>query len=276
MLDTAVAIATCRKAIAEDPEILDSFAFLARALVKSGKNTEAFQVLQSKRRSNSPANELQDARTELVGLPAALQGCFKDLVGDQYRTLAELFIRQGHFGQLKDYETYEYTRRKLKNFDYRTLEKKFGALQDGKRINFTRRHAKVIRKWRDERFGDSPHYFWMLRQLSSSHSNQTPLRSYLGRYQQIYAMTTSPHFKRGNLKIEEKNGVYCYESNFKFRDAKTIETEGRDLGTFTGFMFYLHKHIYFSGLGNDYSQPMACYPMPLGGKLSDVVLRGPV
>ncbi|NEJ17647.1 CHAT domain-containing protein [Rhizobium leguminosarum] len=67
--------------------------------------------------AKAAVNELQDARTELAGLPAGLQGCFRDQVSDQYRVLADLFIRQGHFleaewvlGQLKDFETYEFNR----------------------------------------------------------------------------------------------------------------------------------------------------------------------
>ncbi|WP_281409554.1 CHAT domain-containing protein [Rhizobium ruizarguesonis] len=67
--------------------------------------------------AKASVNELQDARAQLVGLPAELQGCFKDLISDQYRILADLFIKQGHFleaewvlGQLKDYETYEFNR----------------------------------------------------------------------------------------------------------------------------------------------------------------------
>jgi TPR repeat protein/CHAT domain-containing protein len=67
--------------------------------------------------AKAAVNELQDARTELTGLPAGLQGCFRDQISDQYRVLADLFIRQGHFleaewilGQLKDFETYEFNR----------------------------------------------------------------------------------------------------------------------------------------------------------------------
>lgn len=67
--------------------------------------------------AKAAVNDLQDARTELTGLPAGLQGCFRDQISDQYRVLADLFIRQGHFleaewvlGQLKDFETYEFNR----------------------------------------------------------------------------------------------------------------------------------------------------------------------
>ncbi|WP_153349613.1 CHAT domain-containing protein [Sinorhizobium meliloti] len=62
-------------------------------------------------------NSLQAARRALLGLPQGLQGCFRDLVGEQYRALADLFISQGHYdeakwvlNELKDFETYEYGR----------------------------------------------------------------------------------------------------------------------------------------------------------------------
>ena len=67
--------------------------------------------------AKASVNELQDARAKLVGLPEELQGCFKNLLGDQYRAIADLFIRQGRFleaewtlGQLKDFESYVYNR----------------------------------------------------------------------------------------------------------------------------------------------------------------------
>lgn len=65
--------------------------------------------------AKSSVNAMQEARRALVGLPADLQGCFTSVVGDQYRAIANLFIKQEHFGeaewvlrQLKDFEAYKY------------------------------------------------------------------------------------------------------------------------------------------------------------------------
>ncbi|MGV2019794.1 CHAT domain-containing protein [Agrobacterium sp. 22-223-1] len=83
--------------------------------------------------AKNAVNELQDARSILLGMPEALQGCFKDILSDQYRYMAELFIRQGHFyeaewvlAQLKDYEAYAFTGRnplfKGKAFDHMPID----------------------------------------------------------------------------------------------------------------------------------------------------------
>ena len=60
---------------------------------------------------------MQAARHALVGLPESLQACFRTVVADQYRALADLFITQGHnaearwvLDQLKDFEAYQYNR----------------------------------------------------------------------------------------------------------------------------------------------------------------------
>lgn len=63
-------------------------------------------------------NDLQQVRSELVGVPERLQGCFRDLVSDNYRWLANLLIQQNRLseaqfvlGLLKDFETLEYVER---------------------------------------------------------------------------------------------------------------------------------------------------------------------
>lgn len=61
------------------------------------------------------ANALQSARQALIGLPQDMQGCFRDAIADQYRTLAGLMIEAGQLTeaqeiltQLADFETYRF------------------------------------------------------------------------------------------------------------------------------------------------------------------------
>ena len=63
----------------------------------------------------SAVNHLQSARRNLVELPQNLQNCFRDLLSDQYRRMADVLIRNDYFdeaqailAQLKDFETYRY------------------------------------------------------------------------------------------------------------------------------------------------------------------------
>ncbi|MEM1316657.1 MAG: CHAT domain-containing protein [Pseudomonadota bacterium] len=66
--------------------------------------------------AKSAVNHLQEARRSLLGLPQNLQNCFRDLVADQYRNIADLLIRNGYLDearevitQLKDFETFRYS-----------------------------------------------------------------------------------------------------------------------------------------------------------------------
>jgi CHAT domain-containing protein/TPR repeat protein len=68
--------------------------------------------------AKAAVNELQLARVKLAGLPQDLQSCFRESISEQYRKVAELLIRYGHFeqaqwalDQLKDLETYRYSGR---------------------------------------------------------------------------------------------------------------------------------------------------------------------
>jgi len=63
-------------------------------------------------------NSLQEARRKLAGLPEGLQACFKKILSDQYRLVAEAFLEQGQFlkaysvlDQLQDFQRYQFTRR---------------------------------------------------------------------------------------------------------------------------------------------------------------------
>ncbi|OCW59478.1 CHAT domain-containing protein [Hoeflea olei] len=63
-------------------------------------------------------NQLQTLRGGLSGMPERLQGCFRDLVSDNYRWLADLLVSQNRLGEaqvvlglLKDYETFQFTGR---------------------------------------------------------------------------------------------------------------------------------------------------------------------
>jgi CHAT domain-containing protein/TPR repeat protein len=88
------------------------YSLASEILFDAGKADHA--LLQAK----NSINELQSAREILRGLPADLRGCFKTVVGDQYRFIADLLIRNKHFTeaewvleQLKDYEAYEFSDR---------------------------------------------------------------------------------------------------------------------------------------------------------------------
>ncbi|WP_306151975.1 CHAT domain-containing protein [Roseovarius sp. MMSF_3281] len=66
--------------------------------------------------AKSAVNHLQSARGKLLELPQNLQNCFRDLLSDQYRRMADLLIRNDYFdeaqvilAQLKDFETYRYS-----------------------------------------------------------------------------------------------------------------------------------------------------------------------
>ena len=61
---------------------------------------------------------LQKVRADLSNVPEELQTCFRDLVADNYRWLADLFIRQGRLGEaefvlglLKDFEAFQFVER---------------------------------------------------------------------------------------------------------------------------------------------------------------------
>lgn len=63
-------------------------------------------------------NELQDIRQQLASLPERLQGCFRDLVADNYRWLADLLVRQDRLSEaelvlslLKDFEAFQFAGR---------------------------------------------------------------------------------------------------------------------------------------------------------------------
>jgi len=83
--------------------------------------------------AKSAVNELQDVRRSLRQLPTHLQVCFRDMVANHYRWLADLFVRQGRpveaefvLGLLKDFETFEFLDRDEKfageTFDRLPLE----------------------------------------------------------------------------------------------------------------------------------------------------------
>ena len=63
-------------------------------------------------------NRLQEIRGNLSNVSERLQACFRDLVSDNYRWLADLLVRQDRLGEaqfvlglLKDYETFQFTGR---------------------------------------------------------------------------------------------------------------------------------------------------------------------
>ncbi len=63
-------------------------------------------------------NELQDIRRDLSAIPERLQGCFRDLVADNYRWLADLLVRQNRLSEaelvlslLKDFEAFQFAGR---------------------------------------------------------------------------------------------------------------------------------------------------------------------
>ncbi|MBB4120279.1 CHAT domain-containing protein [Martelella radicis] len=65
-------------------------------------------------------NRLQVVRADLATLPEDLRGCFRDLIADNYRWLADLFIQQDRLsdaefvlGLLKDFEAFQFTDRDL-------------------------------------------------------------------------------------------------------------------------------------------------------------------
>lgn len=65
--------------------------------------------------AKSAVNHLQAARGTLSTLPQDLQNCFRDLLSDQYRRMADLLIRNDYFdeaqvilAQLKDFEVFRY------------------------------------------------------------------------------------------------------------------------------------------------------------------------
>lgn len=65
--------------------------------------------------AKSAVNHLQSARSTVVGLPQNLQNCFRDVLADQYRRMADLLIRNGYLdeaqsvlAQLKDVESFRY------------------------------------------------------------------------------------------------------------------------------------------------------------------------
>ncbi|TNB46896.1 CHAT domain-containing protein [Martelella lutilitoris] len=65
-------------------------------------------------------NRLQGVRADLATLPENLRGCFRDLIADNYRWLADLFIQQDRLsdaefvlGLLKDFEAFQFTDRDL-------------------------------------------------------------------------------------------------------------------------------------------------------------------
>ncbi|SHL22702.1 CHAT domain-containing protein [Roseibium suaedae] len=63
-------------------------------------------------------NELQRVRRDLSAIPERLQGCFRDLVADNYRWLADLLVRQDRLSEaefvlslLKDFEAFQFSGR---------------------------------------------------------------------------------------------------------------------------------------------------------------------
>jgi len=63
-------------------------------------------------------NELQQIRRDLSAIPERLQGCFRDLVADNYRWLADLLVRQNRLSEaelvlslLKDFEAFQFAGR---------------------------------------------------------------------------------------------------------------------------------------------------------------------
>ncbi|MBD1545523.1 CHAT domain-containing protein [Roseibium aggregatum] len=63
-------------------------------------------------------NELQNIRRDLSTIPERLQGCFRDLVADNYRWLADLLVRQNRLSEaefvlslLKDFEAFQFAGR---------------------------------------------------------------------------------------------------------------------------------------------------------------------
>lgn len=63
-------------------------------------------------------NELQGIRRDLSAIPERLQGCFRDLVADNYRWLADLLVRQNRLSEaelvlslLKDFEAFQFAGR---------------------------------------------------------------------------------------------------------------------------------------------------------------------
>lgn len=63
-------------------------------------------------------NELQGVRRDLSAIPERLQGCFRDLVSDNYRWLADLLVRQDRLEEaefvlslLKDFEAFQFSGR---------------------------------------------------------------------------------------------------------------------------------------------------------------------
>ena len=63
-------------------------------------------------------NELQNVRRRVQQLPQRLQTCFRDIIADHYRWLADLFIRQNRapeaervLNMLKNFETFEFVGR---------------------------------------------------------------------------------------------------------------------------------------------------------------------
>lgn len=63
-------------------------------------------------------NELQGIRRDLSTIPERLQGCFRDLVADNYRWLADLLVRQNRLSEaefvlslLKDFEAFQFAGR---------------------------------------------------------------------------------------------------------------------------------------------------------------------
>lgn len=99
------------------------YANASEALFEIGNKENALLL------AKSAVNELQDARAMVASLPQKLQLCFKNVVGDQYRYLAEILIKQEHFveaewvlEQLKDYEAFQFANNdvalKRKSFDH--------------------------------------------------------------------------------------------------------------------------------------------------------------
>lgn len=63
-------------------------------------------------------NRLQAVRRDLATIPERLQGCFRDLVSDNYRWLADLLVRENRLGEarfvlglLKDFEAFQFVGR---------------------------------------------------------------------------------------------------------------------------------------------------------------------
>lgn len=63
-------------------------------------------------------NTLQSVRASLSGVPERLQACFSDLVADQYRWLADFFVKRGRLAEaefvmalLKDFEAFQFVGR---------------------------------------------------------------------------------------------------------------------------------------------------------------------